>query len=154
MNPRIKKIPYGQAEFGTFRSDNCYYADKTRFIPLLEASPRYIFFLRPRRFGKSLWLSILQYYYDINDKDRFEEMFKGTYIGDNPTDERNSYLTMMFNFAAVNPDLRYIEESFEDNGRVVVKNFLLRYDRFFTDREREKPDQKQSVQRDDGVYRG
>ncbi|RLC19492.1 MAG: hypothetical protein DRI57_07090 [Deltaproteobacteria bacterium] len=96
------------------------------------------FFLRPRRFGKSLWLSVLQYYYDINDKDRFEEMFKDTYIFDHPTKERNSYLIMAFNFAAVNPDIRYLEESFEQNGRTVVKDFLLRYDRFFTDKEREE----------------
>ncbi len=75
----IKRIPYGQAEFGTLVRDNCYYVDKTHFIPILEAAPRYLFFIRPRRFGKSLWLSVLQYYYDINDKDRFEEMFKGTY---------------------------------------------------------------------------
>ncbi len=138
MNQKIKKIPYGQAEYGTLRSDNCYYVDKTHFIPFLEASPRYIFFIRPRRFGKSLWLSVLQYYYDINDKDRFEEMFKGTYIFEHPTEERNTYLIMAFNFAAVNPDLRYVEESFEENGRVVVKNFMLRYTQFFSDKEREE----------------
>ena len=138
MNPEIRKIPYGQAEFGTFRADNCYYVDKTRFIPLLEASPRYVFLVRPRRFGKSLWLSVLQYYYDINDRDRFEEMFKGTHIFDHPTDQRHSYLTMAFNFAGVNPDIRHVEESFEVNGRTVVRDFLLRYARFFTDSEQEE----------------
>ncbi len=132
LKMKIKKIPYGQAEFGTLRSDNCYYVDKTRFIPILEASSRYVFFIRPRRFGKSLWLSVLQYYYDINDKDRFEEMFGGTYIFDHPTDDRNSYLIMTFNFAAVNPDPAYIRESFEDNGRAVVEDFLERYPQYFS----------------------
>ncbi len=138
MNQQIKRIPYGQAEFGTLRRDNCYYVDKTRFIPVLESSPKYIFFIRPRRFGKSLWLSVLQYYYDINDKDRFEEIFGDTYIFDHPTEERNSYLIMTFNFAGVNPDIRYIEESFEDNGRCVTEDFMLRYSRFFTESEQEK----------------
>jgi len=132
MNRKIKKIPYGQAEFGTLRADNCYYVDKTRFIPLIEASPRYLFFIRPRRFGKSLWLSVLQYYYDINDKDRFEEMFGGTYIFDHPTEGRNSYLIIAFNFAAVNPDPLYIKESFEDNGRAVAEDFLKRYSQYFS----------------------
>ncbi|MCP4345213.1 MAG: AAA family ATPase [Desulfobacterales bacterium] len=138
MNSHIKRIPYGQAEYGTLRSDNCYYVDKTPFIPLLEASPRYIFFIRPRRFGKSLWLSVLQYYYDINDNDRFEEMFKGTYIFDHPTEARNSYLVMTFNFAAVNPDPRYVQESFEENSRTVIRNFLLRYEQFFIGKEQEE----------------
>ncbi|MCP4104799.1 MAG: AAA family ATPase [Desulfobacteraceae bacterium] len=138
MNQKIKKIPYGQAEFGTLRKDNCYYVDKTRFIPLLEASSRYIFFIRPRRFGKSLWLSVLQYYYDINDKDRFEEMFGGTYIFDHPTEDRNSYLIMTFNFAAVNPDPVYIRESFEDNGRAVVEDFLERYPQYFSQSKRKE----------------
>jgi len=132
MNRNIKKIPYGQAEFGTLRTDNCYYVDKTRFIPLIEASPRYLFFIRPRRFGKSLWLSVLQYYYDINDKDRFEEMFGDTYIFDHPTENRNSYLIIAFNFAAVNPEPLYIRESFEDNGRAVVEDFLKRYSQYFS----------------------
>ncbi len=138
MNNKIKKIPYGQAEFGSLRSRNCYYVDKTHFIPILEASSQYIFFIRPRRFGKSLWLSVLQYYYDINDKDRFEDMFKGTYIFDHPTAERNSYLMMAFNFAGVNPDIRYVEESFEENSRTMIEDFLLRYEQFFTGTEQEK----------------
>ena len=138
MNQKIKKISYGQAEFGTLRSDNCYYVDKTRFIPLLEASPRYVFFVRPRRFGKSLWLSVLEYYYDINEKDRFDEMFGGTYISDHPTENRNSYLIMTFNFAAVNPDPLYIRESFEDNGRAVAEDFLKRYPQYFSRSEQEE----------------
>lgn len=138
MDQKIKRIPYGQAEFGTLRSDNCYYVDKTRFIPLLEDSSRYVFFLRPRRFGKSLWLSVLEYYYDIRDKDRFGEMFGDTYIFDHPTEERNSYLIMTFNFAAVNPDPLYTMESFEDNGRTVVEDFLKRYPQYFRDPERKE----------------
>jgi len=115
-----------------------YYVDKTCFIPLLESSARFIFFIRPRRFGKSLWLSLLGYYYDISEKDRFEELFAGTYIGEHPTPERNSYLYLMFNFAMVNPDIRFVHESFEDNGRSVIEDFLRRYEQFFSQEEQDK----------------
>lgn len=126
-----KRIPYGSADYGRMRRDNSYYVDKTRFIPLLEAQPYYLFLIRPRRFGKTLWLTLLQHYYDINKADQFEELFSGTYIGDQPTAERNSYLTLFFNFALVNPDVQRVEASFEDNGRSVVEDFLIRYERYF-----------------------
>jgi hypothetical protein len=113
------------------RTDNCYYVDKTRFIPLIEAAPYYLFCIRPRRFGKSLWLSILQHYYDINLKDEFDFLFGDTYIGQNPTPERNSYLVMFLNFAAVNPAPHEVERSFEQNGKAIIQDFLIRYQQFF-----------------------
>lgn len=128
---KIKQLPYGMADFHEIQRSQMYYVDKTRFIPLLEASPRFLFFIRPRRFGKSLWLSVLENYYDIGFNERFEKTFTGTYIGNHPTDERSSYLVLMFNFAMVNPDIRFVDESFEENGKAVVRNFLRRYKRFF-----------------------
>ena len=126
-----KRIPYGSADFGRMRQDNSYYVDKTRFLPLLEAQPYFIFLIRPRRFGKTLWLSLLQHYYDINKQEQFEALFGGTYIGAHPTPERNSYLVMFFNFALVNPSVDRVEASFEDNGSskllvscVATNNFL------------------------------
>ena len=126
-----KRIPYGSADFGRMRNDNSYYVDKTRFIPLLEAQPYFVFLIRPRRFGKTLWLSTLQHYYDINRAEQFDHLFGGTYIGDQPTPERNSYLVMFFNFALVNPSVENVQESFEKNGRAVVQDFLIRYAQFF-----------------------
>jgi hypothetical protein len=64
MTEKIREIPYGDADFEDIRLNNKYFVDKTRFISLLEKQ-KYIFLIRPRRFGKSLWLSILQTYYDI-----------------------------------------------------------------------------------------
>lgn len=127
-----KRIPYGVADYGRMRRDNSYYVDKTHFIPLIEQSPYFLFFIRPRRFGKSLWLSVLQHYYDINKSDEFKELFSNTYIGNNPTEERNGYLVMFFNFALVNPDIRYVEKSFETNSQSEIKAFIKRYQRFFT----------------------
>ncbi len=127
----VKRIPYGVADYRRLREGNGYYVDKTRFIPLLEAQPYYLFLIRPRRFGKTLWLSVLQHYYDINLQDEFEALFGGTYIGANPTAERNRYLVMVFNFALVNPETGNVQESFAENGRSVVQDFLIRYERFF-----------------------
>ena len=69
-----KRIPYGMMNFEHVRRDNCYYVDKTRFIEKIEDANKYFFFIRPRRFGKSLTLSMLAHYYDVNMKDRFDEL--------------------------------------------------------------------------------
>ncbi|MEA3267344.1 MAG: AAA family ATPase, partial [Candidatus Fermentibacteria bacterium] len=83
----MKKIPYGNANYSKIKQNNrFYFVDKTKYIKELEnLGSEYLFFLRPRRFGKSLWLSILEHYYDVNKKERFEELFGDTYIGKNPT---------------------------------------------------------------------
>ncbi len=87
------------------RRDGCYYVDKTDFIESIEASNKFFFFIRPRRFGKSLMISMLKQYYDINMADRFEELFDGLYIGENPTPEHNTYLIVSLNFAVVDASL-------------------------------------------------
>ena len=94
----IKKIPYGISDFEKIQLKNKYLVDKTRFIRTLE-DHEYVFFIRPRRFGKSLWLSILETYYDIAKKDRFNTFFKNTEIGKKPTSKRNSYLILRFDFS-------------------------------------------------------
>ena len=71
---KAKRIPYGMMNFVDVREDNCYYVDKTRFIEKVEEANKYCFFIRPRRFGKSLTLSMLRHYYDINTADRFERL--------------------------------------------------------------------------------
>ncbi|MFN8492444.1 MAG: AAA family ATPase [Caldilineaceae bacterium] len=133
-----KRIPYGSADYGRMRQDNSYYVDKTRFIPLLEAQPYFVFLIRPRRFGKTLWLSLLQHYYDVNRADQFDALFAGTYIGAHPTAERSSYLVMFFNFALVNPSADKVEASFEDNGRAVIEDFLIRYAPYFDEEEKQE----------------
>ncbi len=81
--------------------EDCYYVDKTPFIWDIEESNKYFFYIRPRRFGKSLTLSMLEHYYDINKKDKFEQIFGKLYIGENPTPEHNKYLIIHLNFAEV-----------------------------------------------------
>ena len=100
-----KRIPYGMMNFVAVREDNCYYVDKTRFIEKVEKANKYFFFIRPRRFGKSLTLSMLHHYYDINAADKFERLYGDLYIGKHPTPNRNKYLILYLNFAVVNADL-------------------------------------------------
>ena len=136
LNP--KRIPYGVADYRRIRRGDMYYVDKTAYIPLIEAAPFYLFFIRPRRFGKTLWLSVLECYYDVNQADDFAFLFGDTYIGRHPTAEHNSYLVLSFNFSLVNPDAAEVRQSFEGYTRAVLDNFLRRYERFFTAEERER----------------
>lgn len=126
-----KRIPYGISDYGRMRRENAYYVDKTHYIPEIEAAPFYLFCIRPRRFGKSLWLSVLQHYYDVNQADNFEFLFGDTYIGKNPTPDRNSYLIIFLNLSMVNPAVDKIETSFNENGEDEISSFLRRYKRFF-----------------------
>jgi hypothetical protein len=73
-----KRIPYGVADYGRLRRENAYYVDKTHYIPRIEDAPFYLFCIRPRRFGKSLWLSVLQHYYDVNQTANIAFLFGET----------------------------------------------------------------------------
>lgn len=129
----MKKIPYGLTDFLLLRKENYYYVDKTRFIKEIEKSPRFLFLIRPRRFGKSLWLAVLECYYDIKYKDTFHDIFKGTYIYDNPTDEKNSYFILRFNFSEVCSDVDKVEESFNDIVWLRAMNFINTYRNYLPD---------------------
>ena len=109
--------------------ENLYFVDKTMYIEKLEKlHSYYLFFLRPRRFGKSLFVSLLQNYYDINEKDNFDALFKDTYIGQNPTKERNSYYVLNFDFTGVTTGTKeQLEESFINITKLAFKDFIKRY---------------------------
>jgi len=130
-----KKIPYGISDFEKLRKDNCYYVDKTRFIENIENSSDYLFFIRPRRFGKSLWLSLMECYYDITRKEQFEELFKGTYIYDNPTEEKNTYFILRFNFSEVCSDTGEVESSFDETIKLAGLKFINKYRNYLKDKD-------------------
>ena len=100
-----KLLPYGMMNFADIRLDNYYYVDKTSFIPVIEQSDRFFFFIRPRRFGKSLTLNMLQHYYDVRTRDKFDALFGDLYIGKHPTRDRNSYLVLYLNFSGSSGEL-------------------------------------------------
>ena len=122
----IKRIPYGVSDFEVVNKPNEYYVDKTSFIPELEKT-KFIFLIRPRRFGKSLLLSTLQTYYDITKKDLFEEFYRETWILENPTEERAKYLVMYFNFSAILKEKDKVQEDFNKYCLKVIDHFIRRY---------------------------
>ena len=96
------KMPYGISNYEKMVNDGYYYVDKTQYIEKLEELPETnIMFLRPRKFGKTLFTSVLENYYDKNKIDEFENLFKNTYIGKNPTSLKNSYSILRFNFSGI-----------------------------------------------------
>ena len=111
-NIAAPKIPYGRADFRGIRLDGSLYVDKTRFIRRLE-NHSYVLFIRPRRFGKTCWLSTLECYYDRRAKDEFEAVFGGTDIGENPTANRSRYVVLRLNFSAFRAQLDKLEEEFD-----------------------------------------
>jgi len=125
------KIPYGISNFKKLRTEGFIYTDKTRAIEILEKSgAEYVFFIRPRRFGKSLFLSMLQHYYDIDESHNFDKFFKDLYIGKNPTPLKNSYLVMQLDFSGLNTDTKEaLQKSFIDSVRTELIGFLKKYEK-------------------------
>ena len=122
----MKKIPYGISDFKRLKTENFYFVDKTHYIEKLENFPSsFMMFLRPRRFGKSLFVAILEAYYDIYFKDEFEAIFKDTYILNNKTKEASSYMVLRFDFSAV--DIYNVEKSFRNILQLRLNNFVNRY---------------------------
>ncbi|CAK8725707.1 Putative AAA-ATPase [Candidatus Electrothrix aarhusensis] len=122
------KIPYGESNFKKIRTGNYLYIDKTRYIQVLEEQGSFNILLRPRRFGKSLFLSTLQYYYDISSKDDFEILFGELSAGKNPTPLRNSYQVLAFDFSGLEADSKEaILEGFSNRVATELQKFLIRY---------------------------
>jgi len=123
------KLPYGISHFNKLVSENYYYVDRTAYIEKLEqASEPYVFFLRPRRFGKSLFVSTLWHYYGLEFVDPFSQLFGQYYIGQHPTPKANSYAVLHFEFSRIDTTSRDSTfEGFLSNVRWGVKDFLARY---------------------------
>src|SRR5215468_6011107 len=97
------KIPYGVSNFAVIRTEGYFYVDKTPFLPVLEdLGPRYLVFLRPRRMGKSLLVSLLEHYYDAGRADAFDALFRGLWIHEHPTPQRGRYLVLTLDFSQMN----------------------------------------------------
>ena len=127
----MKKIIYGESNFRKIKINNDYfYIDKTKHIELLENfNESFVIYLRPRRFGKSLFLSTLQYYYDENSRDEFEEMFHDTYIGKHPTPLKHAYRILFLEFSGINTDsgMEIIYEGFKDCLKLSIHRYFMDY---------------------------
>ncbi|MFH0924140.1 MAG: AAA family ATPase [bacterium] len=129
-----KKIPYAVASFEKIKEENHIFIDKTRYIKELEKYSVPVF-LRPRRFGKSLWCSLLECYYDIKRKDSFDYLFGDLCVGKDPTSERNKYLVMRFDFSKVEvkPEIGFIERTFLSIFNGAINSFIIYYKEFFNE---------------------
>ena len=137
-----KRIPYGMMNFVAVRRDDCYYVDKTRYIEEIERANMFFFFFRPRRFGKSLTMSMLQHYYDVNDADKFDMLYKGLYIGDHPTPEHNKYLVIYLNFAVVNAELNNYRKGLDAHCNNAFNYFCDVYAQYLPDGIKEEMNRK------------
>lgn len=135
----LKKIPYGESDFKKIIKENYLFVDKSKYIETLEDDASYQFFIRPRRFGKSLFLSMLSCYYDVNNKDEFEELFGKLYIGKKPTPKRTSYFILRLDFANIgaNEDKENLIKSFDIKVVAAVNDFLIRYKELLNDEKAE-----------------
>jgi Predicted AAA-ATPase/PD-(D/E)XK nuclease superfamily len=140
------KIPYGISDFESLRMDNFFYQDRTQFIETLEKwNSRYPVFLRPRRFGKSLFISSLHHYYGLEHKDKFSGLFGDLYIGQKPTALANSYMVLNFEFSRI--DTATHESTYNGffyNVREGASLFMTAYKMFFTDEQRQLVDSQKT----------
>lgn len=127
----VKRIPYGVSDFVDIIKRNQYYVDKTMYIPKLEEEADSLFFIRPRRFGKSLLLSMMCAYYDINQSDRFEELFGKLWIGSHPTPYRGKFQVLFLDFSKIGGDIKDLKENFNNYCNIRLDNFIERYKRAY-----------------------
>lgn len=147
MNQPVKRkrIPYGMMNFIDVREDDCYYVDKTHYIPLIENANKYFFYIRPRRFGKSLTISMLRHYYNILEADKFEKWYGDLYIGKHPTPERNSYLIIYLNFAVVNAELNSYRQSLDAHCNTEFNFFCDVYAQYLPEGIKEEMNKKKGA---------
>ena len=122
-----KLIPYGMTDFPAIIRNNYYYVDKTEYIRQIEQTARFFFFVRPRRFGKSLFLNMLECYYDCKTEKQFDELFGNLYVGKHPTPDRNKYLVLKMSFSSIVSDPEKMEASFNSNCDMIFTDFCLKY---------------------------
>jgi Predicted AAA-ATPase len=132
------KLPYARADFGPMMREKCYYVDRTAYLEQLEVyAPVYTMFLRPRRFGKSLWISILEHYYDVNKAADFQVLFGHLYIGQHKTALANQYLILRFDFSGIETnDVRKVHDAFLMKVKEGFSYFMSHYEARFTDDQR------------------
>ena len=132
MQP-AKRIPYGVSNFIEVITLHQYYVDKTMYLPLIEDEPDCLFFIRPRRFGKSLFVSMMRAYYDINLKDRFGELFSQLWIGQHPTPNQGAYQVLHFDFSRIGGDIGELERNFNVYCGQCIDSFIESYRHFYSD---------------------
>lgn len=131
MEQQVKLVPYGVADFATVIEQNLYYVDKTMFIPELEKQPRNLFFIRPRRFGKSIFLSMLYSYYDCTQSHKFQSLFGNLWIGQHPTPLQGKYQMLFLDFSQITGNIDKLETKFNSYLSINLDAFVRQYSEYY-----------------------
>lgn len=131
MEQQVKLVPYGVADFATVIEQNLYYVDKTMFIPELEKQPRNLFFIRPRRFGKSIFLSMLYSYYDCTLSHKFQSLFGNLWIGQHPTPLQGKYQVLFLDFSQITGNIDKLETKFNSYLSINLDAFVRQYSEYY-----------------------
>lgn len=131
MELQVKQVPYGVADFATVIEQNLYYVDKTMFIPELEKQPRNLFFIRPRRFGKSIFLSMLYSYYDCAQSHKFQSLFGNLWIGQHPTPLQGKYQVLFLDFSQITGNINKLETKFNSYLSINLDAFIRQYSEYY-----------------------
>ena len=131
MEQPVKLVPYGVADFAMVIEQNLYYVDKTMFIPELEKQPRNLFFIRPRRFGKSIFLSMLYSYYDCTQSHKFQSLFGNLWIGQHPTPLQGKYQVLFLDFSQITGNIDKLETKFNSYLSINLDAFVRQYSEYY-----------------------
>lgn len=131
MELQVKQVPYGVTDFAMVIEQNLYYVDKTMFIPELEKQPRNLFFIRPRRFGKSIFLSMLYSYYDCTQSHKFQSLFGNLWIGQHPTPLQGKYQVLFLDFSQITGNIDKLETKFNSYLSINLDAFVRQYSEYY-----------------------
>ena len=135
MNQQIKEVPYGIANFASVMEQNLYYVDKTMYLPMIERQPHNLFLVRPRRFGKSIFLSMLYSYYDCAQTEKFQSLFGNLWVGSHPTPMQGKFQVLYLDFSQITGKIDVLEERFNAYLCIKLDSFIRTYADYYSKEE-------------------
>ena len=126
-----KLLPYGISNYVQVRREGLFLVDKTMYLERMERAGNFLFLIRPRRFGKSLFLSMMESYYDIEAKGDFDTLFGDTYVGSHPTPERNAYQVLSLDFSIAGGNIDELQENVNGYLDVIYGSFVSKYAKYY-----------------------
>ena len=142
---KYKLLPYGISNYAQIKREGLFMVDKTKYLELMEKAGHFLFLIRPRRFGKSLFLSMMESYYDIEAKDSFDHLFGDTYAGSHPTPEHNEYQVLRLDFSKPGGTKDTLEENVNGYLDLLYGDFVTRYAKYYPDNYVEEYKQQKST---------
>ena len=131
MNGQYKRLPYGISNYWQIKRDNHYCVDKTMYLERMEQAGNFLFCIRPRRFGKSVFLSMMELYYDMESKDKYDMLFGDTYVGEHPTPERNSYQVLRLDFSISGGSIEELRDNVYGYLDIMYASFVSKYAKYY-----------------------